>query len=268
MGEAGRFPELAGRMIFARVDRALSVAVARAAEPGGLRFTERQLYYEMCRVLRPVHRAPRRPRFTVAPALSYRDFRAALSRRGTVPGLLTEAELAPRAGFPGEHTAEPDLFDYGLPRLLICQRQQIAAMLCANGIPLESACPVLGPEELPLDPRVETMLSRVTGTIYLLHDATPAGLAWCAGTTPGPGVRMTVLGLRPSQAGAMHLVHGRAPGPLGRGKFVEVAAMHPAALLRLVHRQVRGIRGVPDERAQWTELRRARGLGFLSWPRG
>lgn len=251
----------------ALLDGALAVAASRAAEPGDIRFTERQLYYELCRVLRPVHRAPRRPRFTVAPAVSYRDFRAALSRHGEVSGLLTESELAPRTGPPGKRTAEPDLFDYGLPRLLICQRQEIAAMLRANGLPMESACPVFGLDELPLDPRLETMLSRAEGTIYLLHDATPAGLTLRQAITAPPRVRAVTVGLNPRQAGSMHLVHGRGPGAgaLRRGRFVEIAAINPATLLRFVHRVVRGVRG---ERTQWTDLRRARNLGFLSWPRG
>ncbi|WP_236788544.1 hypothetical protein [Amycolatopsis sp. GM8] len=242
------------------IDRALAVAVARAGEPGGIRFTERQLYYELCRVLRPADWIPKRPRFTVAPAVGYPAFRAALDRFGAVPGLLSEAELAPRRAPAGRHTAEPDLFHYGLPRVLVCQRQEIAGMLRANGMPMESACPVFGLDELPLDPRLTAMMSTVDGTIYYLHDASPEALALGRTITAPPRVRVLPLGLRPRQAAAMHLVRGRGP----EGRFAEVASVNPAMLLRFTHRLVRD---VPADRPQWNGLRRARSLGFLTWPR-
>jgi hypothetical protein len=260
------------------LDRALRAAITRAGEPGGLRFTERQLYYELCRTLRPWHRLPRRPPFTVAPPLSYRDYGAALGRHrdrhGEVAGLLTP--VPPRAGV-ARHTTEPDLFDYGLPRLLVCEPAGIADMLRANGLPMESACPVLDAAELPLDPRVGGMLARGGGTLYLLHDASAHGL-----TFPGrlreltevpPDVRVVALGLRPRQAAPLHLTHGRGPGApvdvpksrwetgwLARGRFVELAALRPASLLRTVHRLVREVRPV---RPQWSL---GREVGFLTWP--
>jgi hypothetical protein len=264
------------------LDRALRSAVVRAGAPGGLAFTERQLYYELCRVLRPWHRVPRRPPFTVAPPLSYRDFRAALDRHGPAPGLLP----APvPAGAVGRHTTEPDLYDYGLPRLLVCEPAGIARMLRANGLPMESACPVFDVAELPLDPRVAGMLVRGEGTIHLLHDASADGLTFPARlpalTEVPPGVRVVALGLRPRQAAPLHLTHGRGPadrvptgvplddreaGWLARGRFVEVAAVNPAVLLRTVHRLVREVRPARTPLLpQWSVAREA---GFLTWPAG
>ena len=252
--------------------RALRVAAVRAGEPGGLRFTERQLYYTVCRVLRPWHLLPRRPAFTVAPPLSYRDFRAALDRHGPVPGLLAPAP--PRAGI-GRHATEPDLYDYGLPRLLVCEPAGIAHMLRANDVPMESACPVFDAAELPLDPRLGRMLASGDGTIYLLHDASAHGMTFPArlpGLTDVPGgVRVVALGLRPRQAAPLHLVHGRGPARpspardaearwLARGRFTEVASVPPAALLRTVHRLVREVR---PARPQWSIPRE---VGFLTWP--
>jgi hypothetical protein len=46
------------------IGRALSVAIERAGAPGGIRFTERQLYFELCRVLMPLGRMPRTVPFT------------------------------------------------------------------------------------------------------------------------------------------------------------------------------------------------------------
>ncbi|MFX0579994.1 hypothetical protein [Nocardia nepalensis] len=195
------------------LDRLLRIAAERAGAPSGLRFTERQLYYEVCRILTPLHRIPRRFAFTVPAPLPYASFRVALERHGELPGLLTPAP--PRATRAGLHTPEPDLFDYGLPRLLVCESDAIAQMLRANGLPMESACPVLSAAELPLDPGVASMLARVEGTIYLLHDASAEGLTFPARlahlTDIPDGVRVVPLGLRPRQAGALHLTHRRNP---------------------------------------------------------
>ncbi|MFI7671788.1 hypothetical protein [Nocardia sp. NPDC049526] len=260
------------------LDRLLRIAADRAAAPSGIRFTERQLYYEVCRLLTPAHRAPRRFAFTVPAPLSYATFRTALDRH-EFPGLLTPTP--PRTIRAGLHTPEPDLFDYGLPRLLVCESDAIAQMLRANGLPMESACPVLSASELPLDPGIAEMLARVDGTIYLLHDASSHGLAFPARladlTEIPPGVRVVPLGLRPRQAGTLHLPHLRAPMPsavaahmdswerawLRRGRFVEVEAVRPASLLRTVHRLVRAVRPL---RTGLPELRRARTTGFMTWP--
>lgn len=292
----------AGQMRQAILDRVLRTAAEKAAAPGQLHFTERQLYYEMCWVLQPWHRAPRRAQFTSAPALTYDAYRATLRRHGpeSVPGLLPPAVPGPRRA-AGRHTPEPDLFDYGLPRLLVCESDDIAAMLRANGVPMESACPVYGASELPLDPGVLRMLALAErGTVYLLHDASARGLTFPArfarSVDVPEGVRVVPLGLRPRQAGALHLVHGRGPayaavpahgpapfvpggvtaGPglgfalsrwerdwLRRGRFVELAAVNPASLIRTVHRLVREVR---PPRSQLTELRQVRRAGFLSWP--
>ncbi|MFD3485547.1 hypothetical protein [Streptomyces sp. NPDC058665] len=292
----------AGHMRQAILDRVLRTAAEKAAAPGQLHFTERQLYYQVCRVLLPWHRAPRRTHFTSAPAMTYGAFRAALHRIGpdTVDGLLPPvAPRPPRAA--GRHTPEPDLFDYGLPRLLVCESDDIAAMLRANGVPMESACPVYGASELPLDTGVLRMLALAErATVYLLHDASAHGLTFPArfarSVDVPDGVRVVPLGLRPRQAGALHLVHGRGPayaaipghwpGPataaasgaapglasalsrwerdwLRRGRFVELAAVNPASLIRTVHRLVREVR---TPRSQLTDLRQVRQAGFLSWP--
>lgn len=201
------------------LDRLLRVAAERAAAPSGIRFTERQLYYEVCRLLIPAHRMSRRLACTVPAPLTYQSFRAALDRTvldpGTVPGLLTIAP--PKVTRAGRHTPEPDLFDYGLPRLLVCESDAVAQMLRANGLPMESACPVFSAAELPIDPGVADMLAQVEGTIYLLHDASVDGLTFPARlaerTEIPDGVRIVPLGLRPRQAGTLHLTHLGDPIP-------------------------------------------------------
>ncbi|MGW6727152.1 hypothetical protein ACWF9G_14735 [Nocardia sp. NPDC055029] len=270
---------MADAVTSAVLSRAVRIAARRAGAPGDLRFTERQLYFEVCRVLLPLPRGLRRPTFTVPASVRYPDFRAALAAHGPVPGLLTPEP--PRARPAGRHTTEPDLFDYGLPRLLVCESTEIAQMLRANGIPMESACPVVGADELPLDPRVAGMLELVErSAVFLLHDASPHGLTFpdrVRELTPIPdGVRVIPLGLRPRQASTLHATHLPVAAPhtvdsaldpwerdwLRRGRCVEIAAVRPAALLRTVHRLVREVR-IRETSTQWNRLRTT---GFLTWP--
>ncbi|WP_079188170.1 hypothetical protein [Streptomyces sp. CB02009] len=296
--------------------RAITAAAARAGAPGGLRFTERQLYYETCRVLTPGSTLLRgRVPGTPAPVLRLPVFTRALEARGreTVPGLLpplpesgarvgprrpreraerpepSESSELPELSQFSEAYSEPDVYDYGLPRLLMCQDRSIAGMLLANHIHLEAACPVFAAEDaLPLDPRLLAALRRAEGaTVYVLHDASPAGLALPAqvrsGLGPVPGVRVVSLGLAPRHAAALRLPTGRGPAPgpaalaalpaalrpreadwLAEGRFAEVAAVPPDRLLRTVLRLTRGPR--PPRDSLWSGLRGLRGAGFMTWP--
>ena len=242
-------------------DRLVRIAAERAAAPNGLLFTERQLYYEVCRTVLPVHRLPRRPAFTVPPPVPYRTFRAALDRIGEVPGLLGSPPARPAT--VGAHTPEPDLFDYGLPRLLVCRSTAVAAMLRANRIPMESACPVVSAAELPLDPGVTAMLARAQGTVYVLHDASPADLAFPerlpALTDIPDGVDIVPIGLRPAQTAPLHLTQIRSTA----SRVAEVESVNPAVLLRSVHRLVRDVH---RPGTALIDIGRARRTGFLTWP--
>ncbi|WP_354638693.1 hypothetical protein [Kitasatospora camelliae] len=262
------------------LDRALLAAARRAGEPEGLRFTERQLYYELCRVLQPLHRGPRRLPYTLAPPVRYRDFRAALAGRPEI-GVLPPPASRPAAALP---PAESDLYDYAFPRLLVCQDRSIAAMIRANGIHLEAACPVFAAADLPLDARLTEALDRAGGAVvHVLHDASPAGLACYRRIRDrySPLLRVRPMGLAPRDAAALHLTAGRSPTPyrgplppgmragerawLAAGRFSEVAAVPPARLLRTVIRGVRG-EGVPARLPVRHRLRGLRGSGFLTWP--
>ncbi|MFF4009528.1 hypothetical protein [Streptomyces sp. NPDC001717] len=271
------------------LDLAIGKAAARAADPGALRFTERQLYYETCRVLSPATRLLRRVPRTPAPVLRLPSFTRALDARGraTVPGLLPAA--IPPAGASGSPRSEPDLYDYGVPRLLLCQDRSIAAMLLANHVHLEAACPILAvADALPLDPRLVAALERAEGaTVHVLHDASPVGVTLPARVRaalgPVPGVRVSSLGLVPRHVSALRLPTGRGPALapaagadwpaalrpreaawLARGRFAEVAAVPPARLVRTVLRLARGPR--PPRDSVWGELSGLRTSGFMTWP--
>ncbi|MGW1214256.1 hypothetical protein ACWD5F_31995 [Streptomyces sp. NPDC002499] len=278
-----------GRLL---LERAITIAAQRAAAPGNLRFTERQLYYETCRVLRPTPAPVRRIPHSPAPPLRLSRFTEVL--RGAewaagLPGLLPAPADAQAAAVPtiGGPAREPDLYDYALPRLLVCQDRAIAHMLLANHVHLEAACPVLSAEDdLPLDPRLVTALERAEGaTVHVLHDASPAGIALPGRLREEAGsasVRVVSLGLVPRHAQTLRLVTGRRPRPvpplgplppglrpaevdwLAAGRFAEVAAVPPAKLLRAVLRLTRGPR--PTRHSVWGELRGLRTAGFMTWP--
>ncbi|MFI8185488.1 hypothetical protein ACIF70_33920 [Actinacidiphila glaucinigra] len=266
------------------LERAIGVAGRRAASPGGLRFTERQLYYETCRVLRPTPAPLRRIARTPAPPLRLSRFTEAL--RGREPAGLLAAPPAVGTTLGGP-VREPDLHAYGLPRLLVCQDRSIARMLLANHVHLEAACPVLDAEgDLPLDPRLVAALERAgDATVHVLHDASPSGIALPGRIREALGaarVRVEPLGLVPRHAEALHLVSGRGPRPvpplvplpqglrprearwLAAGRFAEVAAVPPARLLRAVLRIARGPR--PPRHSVRGELRELRASGFMTWP--
>lgn len=301
--------------------------------PGRTRYTERQLYYELCRVLRPVpgltapsavlvflagaiplltsNRSARRAThialahggtvaglwvmrnlpYTLVPPLSYQAFceiRAAYCARvGELPGMLPPAQPVQIARFPGEY----DLHNYGLPRLLVCQHDDIAQMLLANGFHMEMKCSVLGlSSALPLPVIVRNMLVRASDAhIFFLHDASANGFALAVSLREQldvpQSVRVVPIGLRPLHARRLHLFVTHVPGadtididdrrlanlPPGerawvqRGLCAEVAAIPPATLLLKLRRIVSENVG-PTRRL--FPIRRDREVGFMTWPVG
>jgi hypothetical protein len=185
---------------------------------------------------------------------------------------------------------EPDLHDYGLPRLLICQRAEIAAMLVANFIHLELSCPILAlPAASPLPESLITMLQRVPAAqVYYLHDASLAGLAALPSLRAQFGLPanlpLMALGLRPMQALRLHLfavdqtsVSQPVPAEctelpflrpierkwLQQGWQVEIEAVHPVRLMRTLRYVMLGAANDAQRRFSWQREKLA---GFMSWP--
>ncbi len=294
---------------------------------GRLHYTERQLYYELCRTVRPVPglstplalrafalgllpsllflRQPQRaaglamadllvvatlrlmhawPATRPVP-LPYEAFLATLAtyraRCGEPPGLLPPAGLLHLAP-PG---SEPDLLDYGLERVLICQHDDLAHMLLANRFPMEVKCAVLSLSSGLPDP-IRAMLARTPGaTVSLLHDASMEGLGLVDSLRDAleipAAVRVAAIGLRPAHAMQLRLFARRAAPPpdtgadwpaylspqeklwLGQGWQAELAAIHPLRLLLKLRRILTGNLPPP-----WRlfDLRRDREIGFMTWP--
>lgn len=217
--------------------------------------------------------------------LTYVDFldvlRTYCERCGEPPGLLPPAEpleLTP----PGR---EPDLLDYGLDRLLVCQDADIARMLLANRLHMEAKCAVVALAD-GVPPAIATMLERTPGArVSLLHDASCAGLRLAAALHEQFDLPETIqtaaIGLRPTHAQRLHLFAKHTPAAetsddvlpsyltpgerrwLRAGWSAEVAALHPVRLL------VKTRRILTDNvvsRWQLYNPRRDRTTGFMTWP--
>ena len=259
----------------------VSEAARSASRPDGVAYTERQLYYEACRLLRPPDPAAGFPH-TAPAALAVDEFREAL--------LDLTAEHGPPAGLLAGPVREPlplegreaDLAAYGLPRLLVCEDAGIARMLVANAFHMELSCAVValaGAEPLPW--QVRTMLARTRrARAYFLHDAGPEGLAACDDLERRihlpRGVTLSAVGLTPAHAMRLRLVAARAPrraatspqAPLtpaerawlDDGWSAEVTSVPPARLLRALRRIMLGIAPPPAPAPP------ARDTGFMTLP--
>jgi hypothetical protein len=260
---AGTLPALAA---YGRPRRAAGLAAAGAALVGALWFARTAPY-------------------TRRPPLTFTRFEETLlgfvAVHGRPPGLLDAAADPPRVA-----GREPDLADYGLSRLLVCQHAALARMLLANGLHMALSCGVLAADEAtPLGEPWRSMLGRTDGArVHLLHDASPEGLR-LASELPRrlalpTGVRFGGLGLRPDQARRLHLFAERRvagwnddgdwPGLAARerawlraGWRAEVEAINPARLLRALRR---AMLAEPEAARPRPSLRRARAVGFMTWP--
>lgn len=266
-------------MSVSEIAQVLPEAVRRASLPGAVVYTARQLYYEVCRGLRPVALADAPPG-TVEAEVAFEDFATALAGwEGAAPVGLLAPEMAqplPRAG------REPDLTHYGLGKLLICRDPEIARMLRANLFHMEVGCAVIAlPEPALVPPPFAGMLELARrASVFALHDASVGGMRWAQRLRRvaafADGVRYRPIGLRPVHARRLHLTAHRGEPPpahkmppalapeelawLAAGWTAEVAAVHPARLLRALRRIVLGNLPTPTpELAQPAS-------GYMTWP--
>lgn len=237
----------------------------------------------MVGALRGVRLAP----FTLPPPISYARFADLLAAyRSTVgePAGLLANTTPTRLTFLGD---APDLADYGLPHLLICQHDEIAQMLLANWFHLETRCVVLSlATATPLPEPLCAMLARTPeARVYLLHDASSTGLALIPRLRERlqvpEAVRVTAIGLRPAHAWQLHLVATRTHGSveqheewpaylaprerawLHAGWCAEIAVIKPERLLLALRRIILDITPPTFKLPDW---RRERAIGFMTWP--
>jgi len=239
-------------------------SIERIGTVGRIFYTRRQLYYEFCRVVRERFLpSPPLPRVRSArPLVSIERFDLALNRHtalhGTPEGLL-ETPGTMHLSIDGR---EPDLADYGLPRLMICEDREIAGMLIANGIHIELSCAVLGlRDSVPLPDFLCAMLARADQPqVYFLHNADPGSLSLVRvlprrlglprgitlssiGLRPAHAIRMRLAATRHKSTWALHAMAlpdltDREEAWLRSGWRVEVAAVRPIDILRMVRNAV------------------------------
>jgi hypothetical protein len=244
------------------LQKALARSIHRISAGERFFFTERQLYYELCRILRPYALFLRGIPFSLPPPISYAEFSRTLQQHISCSGMPKKLLTATQSWLPEFVGQEADLADYGLPRALVCTDRDIAAMIIANHMHMELGCAVLSlTEAAPLPDMICAMLARDQDPrVFLLHDADLEGMTLFSHVR----VRLRIpedvtplqVGLRPFQAGKMHLFVERAsswtaeewhlPGGLTHferlwvkaGLRAELACISPVALFRLLRQTI------------------------------
>lgn len=234
--------------------------VDRISAVGRIFYTRRQLYYEFCRTVRRrfVPWPSRLTGLTPRPLVSVERFDSALARYVALHGAPDGLLEPPLPITLSVDSREPDLGDYGLRQLLICEDGRIAAMLVANGLHRVLCCAVLPLQSCaPLPDLLCAMLARADRShVYFLHDADPGSLSLVR-TLPRRlelprGIPFSSIGLMPAHAMRMRLFATRSRSTwalhaaswhefseqeevwLRAGWRAEVAAVPPVDLLRMV----------------------------------
>lgn len=305
-------------------ERLLKHSLKNFSTYGNFYYTQRQLYYELCRVARPPRGFDWRTAAAVfglglLPALGLRKQSRALTTGliganailtggltwlryspHTLPPPFTFAEfddwLNKQREFPSgllhidkinvkPFGYEPDLTLYGLPRLLVCQSDETAAMLRANYFNMEASCAVLSLREAaPLSENYQKMLELAPSPkVFYIHDASLEGYSFVPTLRerlelPENAV-ISLLGLRPDHAARLHLFVQRNQSQfdfnldaisylsedekrwLREGWTAELSSVHPVRLLRVLRRLVLQIPAPPSI---WKLRLPPRSLGFMS----
>lgn len=223
--------------------------------------------------------------YSLSPPASRSEFEDSLStvrRRHKIEGLLETSE---KADFV--ESVPVDLTLYGLPKLLICQGDEIAQMLRANQFHLETPCAVLSLREArPLGETFQKMLSRAENPqVYFLHDASSRAFSLIPNLRQLLSLKREIplrpLGLRPLHAKRLHLFAEKTQNNaeetlnfqeinylteiekrwLENGFTAEVAAVPPVRLLRVLRRIILGFE--PAASSAWQFFLPPRNFGFM-----
>ncbi|MFX0579995.1 hypothetical protein [Nocardia nepalensis] len=206
-------------------------------------------------------------RATVPMPVSYNIF------RGDVLGRWTSIYGGPPPGSVDEALVRPPAVDR--PRFaLLCPDRSVLACLIANNVPQTW--------DMALSDRIDRLPPDVP--VIVLHDASLAGVALAGQARGTLGSRAVVVGLSPgavlANASALRLRETRPSAAdaaflrreslshaeiewLADGWWSPIAAIAPAKLLSVVERAVERVEDAADP-----ERRRAREVGFLTWPTG
>lgn len=299
-----------------KFDRSLQFSIENLQSFGRLYFTPKQLFYELCRQVRsPLGiesktaavlfglsaiptalmrknrlsfltasatvfgslAAARQIPHTLAPPILWEEFADYLQNR-EIEGLLQiEKKVEFRKDFPA------DLTLYGLPRILICEADEIAQMLRANQFHLQTPCAVLSLSEAkPLSENVKKMMNNAEEPqVFFLHNASLEALEILRNLRQNldlpEEIALRPLGLRPVHARRLHLFSDKINPQnfdfsdfefldeseknwLIRGNSAEVAAVPPVRLLRVLRRLILDLELPPSE---WQIGLPQKDLGFM-----
>lgn len=303
-----------------RFEQPLQASLANLQSFGRLYFTPKQLFYEFCRQARSplgietktaaalfgLSAIPamllrknklsfltasavilgslatfRQIPHTLSPPISWEGFEKLLAnylQKNEIAGLLN---IEKKVDFLNKFPA--DLTLYGLPKILICEADEIAQMMRANQFHLQTPCAILSLNEAkPLQKNVKTMMKRAEEPqVYFLHDASLEALTILRNLRESldlpENIPLRPLGLRPVHARRLHLFAERnvscefdfsnfefldesEKNWLLRGNSAEVAAVPPVRLLRVLRRSILGLEIPPGE---WQIVLPQKSLGFM-----
>jgi hypothetical protein len=303
-----------------RFEKALKISIENLQSFGRLYFTPKQLFYESCRQLSspmgikaktavsffglgavPTMFLPknklklillgglilsglafsRKAPHTLAPPISFADFEYLLAnylQTNEIEGLL---KIENEVSFVNKLPADLTLF--GLPKVLICESDEIAQMLRANQFHLQTPCPVFSLNEAkPLNKNVKMMLKKAEEPqVFFLHNASLEAFSILKNLREtldlSESIPLRHLGLRPVHARRLHLfAQKNVPREfdvstfefldesekkwLLRGNSAEVSAVSPFRLLRVLRRLILGFEIPPSE---WQIALPQKNLGFM-----
>lgn len=218
---------------------------------------------------------------TLSAPISFADFEYLLAdylQTNEIEGLL---KIEEKLNFVNKLPADLTLF--GLPKVLICETDEIAQMLRANQFHLQTPCAVLSVNEAkPLNKNVKKMLANAEEPqVYFLHNASLEAFSILRNLREtldlSAEIPLRSLGLRPIHAKRLHLFAQKNVSRefdvstfeyldesekkwLLRGNSAEVSAISPVRLLRVLRRLILGLEIPPSE---WQISLPKKSLGFM-----
>jgi hypothetical protein len=207
-------------------DLGFKYAIEAVSDEGRLTWSNRHLYYDVCRRVRRrrlLHRLLRRPLVSVSPMEFENMLERWTSVHGPMPGRLSARAFAEG---PTDDDLAREIEDYAFEYLIVCDDDGIADVLLANGFHADNRCAVLSVSGYPAH-AFETLMPllrrRPPASVIAVHDADPEGCNLAARIADDPrwfggveAVQIVDAGLRPADAKPF------------RGLFLEGSVMNVA----------------------------------------
>ncbi len=220
---------------------------------------------------------------TLRTPFRWRDFESNLTNylgNKNIEGLL---QIKQTTNF--NDSVPSDLTLYALPKLLICESDEIAQMLRANRFHLQTPCAVLSLDQAsPLGEMYRKMLLNAEEPkVFYLHDAGLQSFSRLSNlrkiTNLGSEIPLQLIGLRPVHAKRLHLFASKKDVTLQNfdlsnfnhltdtekrwlndGNTAEVSAISPVRLLRVLRRIISGFEPPPSS---FQNILPQKDLGFM-----